>query len=197
LSARLAIVVVAVLAAPSLLVAQSPQQKDVERYQAARAAILAADAMRKNPIRVYAFVKAGPPSEFIDRGSRQAVDTNDSLRDLIEQLKKKKKIVRLVGDQTQADVLVEMLGKHVEQSATTTTRRDVFVPGVAHTSPNHFFYVSAVLTAGDYSTELSGGSTAVMGRLWRDAASDLADNIEKWITDNGAQLLKRRAEVRP
>jgi len=114
-------------------------------------------------------------------------ERQDSMKDLVEALGKKKNI-RLVAAQEQAIIVLEVLGRDVREDSGSFTK--------AFGGKNEVKTVRVKLSAGAFVTELSGSSAGGgfgggPGRgAWKKAAYKVADQIEAWIRDNQAQLSK-------
>lgn len=57
------------------------------------------------------------------------------------------------------------------------------------------YVVQATMTVGDYTNDLTGRiqDTYLLGGLWRTAAGDVADQLEKWVKTNYAKLMADKA----
>jgi len=117
-------------------------------------------------------------------------DVGDSTKDLIKALGSKKKTLLLVDDPKHADVQVLVTGREEQgtgqreyttrssRNRTTTSSREKTVR-----------VVFATLQVGKVKLDLNGAS----GSFWSLAAGDLAGKIDKWIKQNGAQIVGQRS----
>ena len=114
-------------------------------------------------------------------------ERQDSMKDLTEALSKKKNI-RLVTTQEEAIIVLEVLGRDVREDSGSYSKM--------FGGKNEVKNVRVKLTVGEFITELSGSSAGGgfgggPGRgAWKKAAYKVADQIEKWVQDNQAQLSK-------
>jgi hypothetical protein len=136
----------------------------------------------EGPVAVYLTTAASKEGFTDPDKSRQ-----DSLKDLSEALGKKKS-VRLVPTREEAVMVLEVLGRGVREDSGSFSK--------AFGGKNEVKNVRAKLTVGDFSAELSGESAGGgfgggPGRgAWKKAAYKLADQVEKWVQENQAQLQK-------
>ena len=106
---------------------------------------------------------------------------------LTEALSKKKNI-RLVTGRDEAVIVVEVVGRGVREDSGSYTKM--------FGGKNEVKAVQVKLMVGDFSTELTGESAGGgfgggPGRgAWKKAAYKAADQIEKWVEENQAQLSK-------
>jgi hypothetical protein len=121
--------------------------------------------------KVPVFVKsAATASGFSDPSKAR----QDSVEDLAKRVKDSK-VLALVPE-PEALVILEVIGRD--------TRRDVNMFGAQNKS-----YLTVRLTAGEYSTELSGesGSKGVMSG-YGDAAKRVVQQLESWVKANREKL---------
>lgn len=110
----------------------------------------------------------------------------DSRKDLDEALRSKKKSLRVVATKEEAVIMLEVLGRDVREDSGSYSK--------AFGGKNEVKNVRVKLTAGEYSAELAGSSAGGgfgggPGRgAWKKAAYKVADQIEKWVEANQAQL---------
>ena len=137
--------------------------------------------------RVYIY-STPDPSGLVDDAQR---GKSNSVRDVTEKLKKSK-TVTLVEDQGHADLSLEILSRGPEQTATATT---LPTPGLrgAQTFGNARMVIHAKLTAQNvtYTTEITGFAPSTYPNAWREAASVLAGNLEKFVKNNRDKLTER------
>lgn len=113
----------------------------------------------------------------------------DSMKDLLEALGKKKNI-HLTAAREEAVIVLEVIGRGVREDSGTYTK--VFG------GKNEVKKLQAKLSVGGFSAELSGesaggGMSGGPARgAWKKAAYKLADQVEKWVKENQAQLQKPR-----
>lgn len=132
------------------------------------------------------------PGQYLEPGFQ---DRADSAKDIEGALKKTlggKKVLEFVKDRASAEVEIEVAGRTTTDSAGQVT---VAVPTgfggfIAGSSPEKRRYVFAWLRAGEFRRELSG-----TGGLWRDAGTDLADQVLDWVKANQKALLSSRKQV--
>lgn len=92
----------------------------------------------------------------------------------------------------QADITIEVLGRGARDTGMATTYPGTrYNPG-AKTYQNTVAALTVRLSSGAYSTDLTGSSTRAVGAVWRDAANAVASQIDRWVKDNHALLLKQR-----
>ena len=112
-------------------------------------------------------------------------ERQDSMKDLTEALGKKKNL-RLVATQEQAAIVLEVIERGVREDSGTMTR--------LFGGKNEVKRVQVRLTTGDFVAELTGesagGGFAVGRGVWKKAACKIADQVEKWVQENQAQLSK-------
>lgn len=109
----------------------------------------------------------------------------DSMKDLTEALGSKKNL-RLVHKREDARIVVEVMDRGVREDSGTMTR---MLGG-----KNEVKRLNVKVTVGEFSTTLSGESAG--GGLgggpgrgpWKKAAYRVADQIERWVDENQAQL---------
>jgi hypothetical protein len=113
----------------------------------------------------------------------------DAVKNLTEALGKKKD-VKLVSNREEAVIVLEVLGRGVREDSGKMTQ----MFGGKH----EVKMLRVKLSAGDFAAELSGesaggGMKGGPGRsAWTKAAYKVADQVEKWIQENEAQLTKRK-----
>lgn len=143
----------------------------------------------------FAFADVGPAAVpvFLTTGSTSAGFTDpdksrqDSMKDFTEALNGKKSI-HLVATKEEAVIVLEVLGRSVREDSGGFSK--------AFGGKNEVKNVRVKLTVGDFASELSGESAGGgfgggPGRgAWKKAAYRLADQVDKWVKDNQAQLQK-------
>ena len=132
-------------------------------------------------VRIYVFTQ---PSQFVDEESKRR---NDSVNDLEEALGKQFVVVAKRED---ADLLIEVTNSRMEIHGLTT----IIDPHGNPTAGIGSEYagdatVRAVLRIGTYSTEMVGRYPKALG-AWHKAASQISDQVAKWVKYNRAQILK-------
>ena len=137
--------------------------------------------------RVYVYMTPDP-SGIIDDAQR---GKSNSVRDVVEKLKKSKSVT-IVEDAGHADLSLEILSRGPEQMNTATT---LPTPGVrgAQTFGNARMVIHAKLVSQNvaYTTELLGFAPSTYPNAWREAASVLAGNLEKFVKNNRDKLTER------
>jgi len=144
------------------------------------------------PILTSAAPPAGPPVPiFLTTGATAGGFTDpdkeraDSRKDLTEALSSKKSI-HLVATKEEAVLVLEVLGRGVREDSGSFSK--------AFGGKNEVKTVNVKLSAGEFSAELSGSSagggfSGGPGRgAWKKAAYKVADQIEKWVQENAAQI---------
>lgn len=128
---------------------------------------------------VRVFVEAGDgASDFVEPGAK------DSSDDVIKALRGRKGIA-VVESVSESDVTIRVLRRidsRGRQSATIATGPTTSIEVIG-------FAVVARMSVDSYSQELVGIHT----RSWGASAGNLAQQVEKWIRENKARVLKRRA----
>ncbi len=113
----------------------------------------------------------------------------DAMKNLAEALGKKKDL-KLVSTREESVIVLEVLGRGVREDSGKMTQ----VFGGKH----EVKMLRVKLSAGDFAAELSGESAGggMKGgpgrRAWTKAAYKVADQVEKWVQENEAQLVKRK-----
>jgi hypothetical protein len=135
------------------------------------------------PVSVYVFAK---PSPFMDEESKGRAD---ALADVVKSLSKKKAL-KVVTSPEAAQIQIEILGRAYEatgETGTSTYRRPQIAGGgvSSTTTQEKKNTVHAVLTVGEYQIPIMGRTGTV---LWREAANNAADKIDKWVKDNRSTL---------
>jgi hypothetical protein len=107
--------------------------------------------------RIYVFTQVAGPGRPApaDQGPRE-----ESVRDLRESLRKKPKLLEVVGASARADVTIEVLSREAP-----STTQDIVT-------------VRLRVVGRDYSRQFQGES-----RNWKDAAAMLADVIARWVNE--------------
>lgn len=138
-------------------------------------------------VRVYVYTEAA-------RDDPEFEARRDSVRDLRAALAEKKKDLVLADSEDAAHVSVEVVER------TVTLPKVVFgtgvrsgqgtgVPGPA--GPVREVHLRVELTWGDESVVFTNKNSPVeSGGGWRSAATDIAKQIDKWIVDHRAQILR-------
>jgi len=120
-------------------------------------------------------------------------DVGDSTKDVTKFLRGKKKTLRLVETEADADLIVTITGREVQGTGKKeyTTRSSGKGSSRKTTSSSKEKTVKVVfvtLQAGKYQMEMEG----VDSGFWSAAAHQLAGKIDKWIKQNHAQIISRR-----
>lgn len=139
---------------------------------------IAGQAAAERQVKIFVFADSGG---VVDEKSESAKDLAETFTRADDPKAAKEKIV-LVDARSEADVVVEITGRGF-----VDTGRRVQDFGGSHETRAH--QVTAKLTIGTYSTELSGMSVEAV-KPWRDAVSRLHGNIEKFVKKNGDQFAK-------
>lgn len=145
----------------------------------------AAAEKKAEPPPVTVYVVAPVAGQFVDQAHK---DRLDSTKDLLAQLARFEKKWRVVTSREEAQVVLEVLGRGLEEtSERSSTSTPVPVLGQVQTSSKArlAYIVTAKLTVGEYTTDVSGRSSS---DGWRAAAYFVADNAEKWVKDNRANI---------
>jgi len=139
-------------------------------------------ALREDPVRIYLTTSSNAQG-FTDPDKGRG----DSLKDLAGALGKKKSI-RMVTAREDAVIVIEVLNRGVREDSGTMTQ----MFGGKHEVK--VLRVKLTVGAGDFSAELSGesaggGMKGGPGRgAWTKAAYKVADQVDKWVQENEAQL---------
>jgi hypothetical protein len=145
----------------------------------------------ESPIRLFVFT-APPMNGLVDRDSSRRAD---SLTDLVMMLKHQKKTIALVSSEAEADVLVEVIGSAYEATGDYSSSSSAvpYVPGwrLGSVEQRHALKVRVQLRVPrlQYTTDLESMSTTV---TWRTQASNVANQINRWVRDNRARLIATR-----
>lgn len=147
------------------------------------AALLAATGSAQDLPRVFATEKAPTESEFADPGAkeRRAV-----MKDLLNQLRDKKKVFALVDTAQGADVIIELTDAGIGASSRRTARVNR-LSGNIESSADKAYQAVATLRAGDYQTDLTGE-----GLYPVTVARQIAKDVEDWVKENSRQILGKR-----
>ena len=146
-------------------------------------------ALREDPVPVYLTTTSNAQG-FTDPDKSRA----DSMKDLAEALGKKKSI-RMVPAREDAVLILEVLNRGVREDSGHMTQ----VFGGKHEVK--VLRVKLSVAGGDFSAELSGesaggGMKGGPGRgAWTKAAYKVADQVDKWVQENEAQLRKAPAPI--
>jgi hypothetical protein len=113
-----------------------------------------------------------------------------SVKDLSDALRGKKKVLVLVPEEDQADVVVEVRGRAltVPRVVMGVGARPGEPPGGG--APARVVQLSA--SVGESETFKNKNSPLESQMGWKSAADDIAKQIEKWITDRRAAILAAR-----
>jgi hypothetical protein len=161
-----------------------PAQGDPELAEGSKAATSQAPP---NLVRVYVYTDAA--GEAAELGARR-----DSVKDLRAALAEKKKGLVLVDTEDVAHVSLEVVER------TVTIPKFVFgtgilpgqrpgVPGTA--GPVREVHLHVKLTWRDESVVFTNKNSPIeSGSGWRSAANDIAKQLDKWIVDHRAQILR-------
>jgi len=137
------------------------------------------------PIKVYIFT-AQNSGGFTDEDYSQRIH---SVHDLTNTLGKKK-VIRLVHTESEADVSLEVLGRGYEETGSETTYQNPL--GGLTTSNDAIAAVRVGLKAGIYSTMIVGTAPPGTIRTWWFAAAVAANDIESWVKANHDRLIAQR-----
>jgi hypothetical protein len=158
----------------------------------ALALAVAAPALAAQNERVRVFMKpteATTDGGFVDEATKRMVDSRE---DFLGQLRKDKNVT-LIDSAESADIVLELLSSELEEFGivSSTVRRGVITGQVTGTTTDvpKRPTIRVQLTAGPYSNELIGAWAS-----WRGASMDAVIQIKKWVKDNKATLLARRAQ---
>lgn len=142
-----------------------------------------------NPSLVRVFVETDDIGEAHDLSERR-----ESVRDLAAALARKKKTIAVVDDEDKADVVVEIVDRSV-----TVPKVVIGVgppgqrPGLAW--PTRVVVLRAKLTfGGDSVTFTNKNKPAENSPGWKSAADDIGDQVDKWIRDHRAEILRARGQ---
>lgn len=130
----------------------------------------------KEPIRLYLFTA---PSEFVDQEFKNRRDATEDIR---RQLQGKSDI-QLVEPPAAADVTVEVLRRSREDDDRPSDQKN----------PSTLMLIKLRLSAGTYSTELTGDSKPSFTQR-RSAARDAGNRVLKWVKDNRDRLIAARGK---
>ena len=121
-------------------------------------------------------------------GGFVSADVGDSVKDLQKTLDGKK-VIDLVRDPREAEVVVIILGRGAEETGRETYHSHSSGHSYSSTRTKETVrVVRAVLKAGSYELEMFG----IDNVWWGLAAKDLGKKVEKWVKDNYDQILSRR-----
>ncbi len=146
-------------------------------------AALPASAARREPLRVYC--EAADQDGFVDP------ELADSLRDLRDALRGKKKTLRLVETRDEADLVARVEERLRERVAREPSLGELILTGASA-------YRAKVVKAVYVSLEADGSSFPVRGSddlFWQLAAEDAAGRIDRWLKQNRERLLRARPEA--
>jgi hypothetical protein len=134
----------------------------------------------KDKIRVYVFT-AIDPAGLVDQAQK---DRLDSVRDIAGKLSGRRFVV--VQTAEQADIRIEVLARGWWRAVDWDRRP---APRVGPT--RNVLVVDVTLFVGaDYRTNLRGSDVYT----WAAAASDCANQVDRWVKDNRARILAARAK---
>lgn len=142
-----------------------------------------------NPSLVRVFVQTDDTGEAHDLSERR-----ESVRDLASALARRKKSITVVDDEDKADVVLAILDRSV-----TVPKGVIGVgppgqrPGLAW--PTRVVVLRAKLTFGGDSVTFSNKNKPAENSLgWKSAADDIGDQVDKWIRDRRAEILRARGQ---
>ena len=138
---------------------------------------LGIDASAQSPVRVFVAVPPNP-SGFVDRAMK---DRDATVKDLIGELKRKKKTLTVVDAESAADIIVELSSVAIVDGDLQTRANPV--GGGATTSATKQYRGVAKLKVGEYATELTAQANFTFL-----VASHIAGDVDKWVKDNHDRL---------
>lgn len=154
------------------------------------AAPVTGQSPKVQPLSVYVFT-AETEGGFVDADSKQRAD---SVRDLREALRKKKTVI-VVESSDDADLLVEVLRRGLDETGKTSTKTSAGLGGLySTTTKDTEAMVRTKLTVGEYSTEIVGKNDGRITNVWRTAANNAANQIDKWINANRDRVRQSKAK---
>jgi hypothetical protein len=104
----------------------------------------------------------------------------------------------LVDDRESAELLVEVLRRGLEDTGKTSTRTTADILGGFNstTTKDTEALVRTRLSIGEYSTEIVGKNDGRITNVWRTAANNAANQIDKWIQTNRDRVRQYRPKDR-
>jgi hypothetical protein len=150
---------------------------------------LGSSLFAQEKLRVYVKPADVAVGGFVDEETKRIADSRD---DFLKQFRKTKAIT-LVDDAATADVTLQVASSARETFGTTSTSIDR-LPGTliatgTTTEESRRPTVRVKLTAGEYETEIAEGAMN-----WKLAAVECVRKVRRWIEDNKATLIERRAK---
>ncbi len=148
-------------------------------------------ATQPDPKLIRVFVHTDDSGQADELAARQ-----QSVKDLSDALRAKKKVLVLVPEEDQADVVVSVNGRGltVPRVVMGVGARPGEPPGGG--APARVVQLSASARAervGEKETFKNKNSPLESQMGWKSAADDIAKQIEKWITDRRAAILEARS----
>lgn len=143
-----------------------------------------------NPSLVRVFVQTDDSGEGHELAARR-----ESVRDLAAALAGKKKSIAVVDDEDKADLIVEILdrGVTVPRVVIGIGARPGEPTGMA--GPVRVVVLRARLTFREESiTFTNKNKPAENSRGWKSAADDIGNQVDKWIRDRRAEILRARGQ---
>jgi len=157
---------------------------------------MAVAATQKQPAaaaKVFVFAK-GDTSGFVDKNSREL---SDSVKDVQQQLRKKKNWLALVDSKEQAHIVLEVLARGLVPTGAVETTSQGYVSedgkyasGSTKTQERHDYVLTTVMRVGKYENQMVGrvSDQYLMG-IWKAAADQVADELEDWVKKNYDRLM--------
>ena len=156
---------------------------------AAQAARQATQTAAPDPSLVRVFIQTddgGHPDELAAR--------QESVKDLAAALASNKKLLAIVDDEEKADVVIEVIGREVTVPKVVLGigARPGQPPGT--NAPARAVALRVELTWSRQSVALVNKNKPLESqRGWRSAAEDLGNQIEKWIAERRAEIVRGRS----
>lgn len=142
-------------------------------------------------LKVYCFTGSGSARAGAS-GSASPSDRADSLKDLQEEMAKRKDWLELVASRESSDLSVEVLDRSVFQWVSRRQSDQLPVGNsVSRMRVMTEYHVRAVMRRGDYDNEMTGVG-ADLRATWQATAGSVAAEIEQWAKDNHQKLSTTR-----